>query len=144
LVAVSTNSAARRCAGHSSSPRRTSRISSAEGIATGNSGNRASSTLANPSTETSPAPIAANASGPSSTGATPDQRKRQRPHPPQRRQEHQPRHLIRRNVGKSTNLATYTANDLRAIEHRINTMPRRSLHWSTAHNVYTAAVAMTG
>lgn len=52
--------------------------------------------------------------------------------------------LIRRYVGKSTNLATYTANDLRTIEHRINTMPRRSLHWSTAHNVYTAAVAMTG
>jgi len=52
--------------------------------------------------------------------------------------------LILRYVGKSTNLATYTANDLRAIERRINTMPRRSLHWSTAHNVYTAAVAMTG
>ena len=55
--------------------------------------------------------------------------------------------LIRRYGGKSTNLATYTANDLRAIEHRINTMPRRSLHWSTAHNVYnvyTAAVAMSG
>ena len=52
--------------------------------------------------------------------------------------------LIRRYVGKSTNLATYTANDLRAIEHRINTMPRRSLHWSTAHNVHTAAAAMTG
>ena len=31
--------------------------------------------------------------------------------------------LIRRYGGKSTNLATYTANDLRAIEHRINTMP---------------------
>ncbi len=30
------------------------------------------------------------------------------------------------------------------IEHRLNTMPRRSLHWSTAHHVYTAAVAMTG
>jgi IS30 family transposase len=52
--------------------------------------------------------------------------------------------LIRRYVGKSTNRATRTANDLRAMEHRINTMPRRSLHWSTAHDVYTAAVAMTG
>lgn len=51
--------------------------------------------------------------------------------------------LIRRYVGKCTNLATSTKNDLRAIEHRINTMPRRSLHWSTAHDVYAAAVAMT-
>jgi len=34
-----------------------------------------------------------------------------------------------------TNLAVYTVADLRANEHRINTMPRRSLHWSTAHNV---------
>lgn len=51
--------------------------------------------------------------------------------------------LIRRYVGKGTNLATYTTNDLRAIEHRINTIPRRSLNWSTAHDVYTAAVAMT-
>ena len=50
---------------------------------------------------------------------------------------------IRRYVAKGTNLATYTPDDLRAIEHRINTMPRRSLHWSTAHHVYTAAVAMT-
>lgn len=52
--------------------------------------------------------------------------------------------LIRRYVGKGTNLHTYTANDLRAIETRINTMPRRSLHWSTAQHVYNAAVAMTG
>lgn len=52
--------------------------------------------------------------------------------------------LIRRYVGKSTNLATYTPHDLRRIEHRINTVPRRSLHWSTAHDVYHAAVAMTG
>lgn len=52
--------------------------------------------------------------------------------------------LVRRYVGKSTNLAAYTPADLRAVEHRINTMPRRSLHWSTAHDIYTAAVAMTG
>lgn len=43
--------------------------------------------------------------------------------------------LIRRYVGKSTNLNRYTPNDLTAIEHRINPMPRRNLHWSTAHNV---------
>ena len=52
--------------------------------------------------------------------------------------------LIRRYVGKSTDLAVYTAADLRKIEHRINTMPRRSLHWSTAQAVYDAAVAVTG
>ena len=51
--------------------------------------------------------------------------------------------LLRRYVGKSTNLNTYTQHDLRAIEHRINTMPRRSLGWNTAHDIYTAAVAMT-
>jgi len=52
--------------------------------------------------------------------------------------------LLRRYVGKSTNLAVYTPDDLREIEHRINTTPRRSLHWSTAADVYHAAVAMTG
>jgi len=51
--------------------------------------------------------------------------------------------LIRRYVGKGTNLNAYTPDDLRAIEHRINTMPRRSLHWSTAADRYHQAVAMT-
>ena len=49
--------------------------------------------------------------------------------------------LIRRYVGKGTNLNIYSPTDLRAIETRINTMPRRSPHWSTAHAVYTAATA---
>ena len=52
--------------------------------------------------------------------------------------------LLRRYVGKGTDLSVYTPDDLRAIEQRINTMPRRSLGWSTAANVYNAAVAMTG
>jgi transposase, IS30 family len=52
--------------------------------------------------------------------------------------------LIRRFVGKGTDLNVYTLADLRAIEHRINTMPRRSLHWNTAQALYDAAVAMTG
>ena len=52
--------------------------------------------------------------------------------------------LLRRYVGKGTDLAVFTPADLRAIEDRVNTMPRRSLHWSTAHDVYHAAVAMTG
>ena len=52
--------------------------------------------------------------------------------------------LIRRYVGKGTNLGIYTPEDLRLIEHRINTIPRRSLHWSTAADAYNTAVAMTG
>jgi transposase, IS30 family len=52
--------------------------------------------------------------------------------------------LLRRYVGKGTDLRAYTSSDLRNIEHRINTMPRRSLNWATAHDTYTAAVAMTG
>ena len=52
--------------------------------------------------------------------------------------------LIGRYVGKGTDLAVYTPEDLRLIEYRINTMPRRSLGWKSAHEVYTAAVAITG
>jgi IS30 family transposase len=52
--------------------------------------------------------------------------------------------LLRRYVGKGTNLNLYTPADLRAIEHRINTIPRRSIHWATAQDRYDAAVAMTG
>jgi transposase, IS30 family len=52
--------------------------------------------------------------------------------------------LLRRYLAKGTNLHTYTTTDLRNIEHRLNTMPRRSLHWNTAANHYHAAVAMTG
>jgi len=52
--------------------------------------------------------------------------------------------LIRRYVGKGTNLGVYTPADLRAIETRLNTMPRRVLGWDTAADRYDAAVAMTG
>jgi len=52
--------------------------------------------------------------------------------------------LLRRYVGKGTNLGVYTPADLLAIEHRLNTMPRRVLGWDTAEQPYTAAVAMTG
>jgi transposase, IS30 family len=52
--------------------------------------------------------------------------------------------LIRRYVGKSTDLAAFTPTDIRRIEHRINTMPRRVLNWATALHVYDQAVAMTG
>jgi IS30 family transposase len=52
--------------------------------------------------------------------------------------------LVRRYVGKGTDLSVYTTRDLRVIERRINTIPRRSLNWATANDIYTAAVAMTG
>jgi IS30 family transposase len=65
-------------------------------------------------------------------------------HPWQRPTNEAGNGLLRRYVGKSTNLNVYTPADLRSIECRINTMPRRSLHWSSAHDVYTRAVAMTG
>lgn len=51
--------------------------------------------------------------------------------------------LIRRYVGKGTNLSAFSATDLRHIEDRINTMPRRVLNWATARQVYDQAVAMT-
>lgn len=51
--------------------------------------------------------------------------------------------LIRRYVGKSTDLSAYGPADLRAIETRINTMPRRILNWTTAKQAYDQAVAMT-
>lgn len=51
--------------------------------------------------------------------------------------------LVRRYVGKGTDLSIYTNRDLQRIEQRINTIPRRSLNWATAHDTYTAAVAMT-
>ena len=52
--------------------------------------------------------------------------------------------LIRRYVGKRTDLTIFTSTDIAAIEHRINTMPRRIHNWATAQHVYDQAVAMTG
>jgi len=51
--------------------------------------------------------------------------------------------LIRRYVGKRTDLSIYTSRDLQAIETRINTMPRRIFGWSNAKAVYDQNVAMT-
>ncbi len=52
--------------------------------------------------------------------------------------------LLRRYLPKGTDLSMHTPKDLHRIAHRLNTMPRRSLHWSTANHVYDAAVASTG
>jgi IS30 family transposase len=52
--------------------------------------------------------------------------------------------LLRRYFPKGTDLSLHTDEDLRRVEHRLNTMPRRSLNWDCAQNLYDAAVAMTG
>jgi IS30 family transposase len=49
--------------------------------------------------------------------------------------------LIRRYVGKGTDLSVHTVTDLRRIEQRINTMPRRIHGWTSATTIYDAAVA---
>ncbi len=54
------------------------------------------------------------------------------------------RRLVVPDDSEVTDLARYSAADLRVIEHRLNTMPRRTLHWSSAHDVCNAALAMTG
>lgn len=51
--------------------------------------------------------------------------------------------LIRRYVGKRTELSVFSDADLRSIEDRINTMPRRVLGWASAKQIYDHAVAMT-
>jgi len=48
--------------------------------------------------------------------------------------------LLRRYVGKRTNLAVYNHADLGAISYRIHAMPRRIHHWSSAAECYNAAV----
>ncbi len=51
--------------------------------------------------------------------------------------------LVRRYVGKGTDLNQLSPQQLHWIEHRINTTPRRSLGWDTAHNVYHRLSAPT-
>ncbi len=51
--------------------------------------------------------------------------------------------LVRHHVGKGTDLSKLTPNDLRHIESRINTIPRRIFNWETAQAKYDEHVAMT-
>ena len=48
--------------------------------------------------------------------------------------------LLRRYVGKGTNLSVFGPAALRTIEDRLNTMPRRSLGWSNAAAVFAASL----
>lgn len=50
---------------------------------------------------------------------------------------------VRRYVGKGTDLNQFSPQQLTAIQTRINTTPRRSLNWASAHDIYTQTVAMT-
>ncbi len=52
--------------------------------------------------------------------------------------------LLRRYVGKGTDLSVYSQADLDAISHRINTMPRRLHHWQSAATRHATAIALTG
>lgn len=66
------------------------------------------------------------------------------PHSPwERPSNEQTNSIIRRYVGKGTNLNNIKLAQLQAIEHRINTMPRRIHNWSTAQHIYAQAVALT-
>ena len=51
--------------------------------------------------------------------------------------------LVRHHVGKGTDLSAFTPDDLRRIETRINTLPRRIFNWDTAQTKYDQLVAMT-
>lgn len=51
--------------------------------------------------------------------------------------------LVRHHVGKGTDLNRFTPADLRRIETRINTLPRRIFNWDTAQTKYDQLVAMT-
>lgn len=51
--------------------------------------------------------------------------------------------LVRHHVGKGTDLTEFRPDDLRYIESRINTIPRRIFNWSTAKAIYHAELAMT-
>lgn len=51
--------------------------------------------------------------------------------------------LVRRYVGKGTDLSAISNHRRRWIEHRINTTPRRSLGWDTANTTYDRLSAST-
>ncbi|MEU6093149.1 IS30 family transposase, partial [Streptomyces sp. NPDC047085] len=48
--------------------------------------------------------------------------------------------LLRQYLPKRTNLALHSAEDLRAIEERLNNRPRKTLGWQTPAQAFTAAL----
>ena len=69
-------------------------------------------------------------------------------HPWQRPTNENGNGLLRRYVGKGTDLSRFTPEDLRRIETRLNTMPRRIFQWKSSQDIqrcsYTSSDAMTG
>jgi len=61
-------------------------------------------------------------------------------HPCQRGSNENFNGLVRRYVGKGTNLSVFYQKDLDVISHRINTMPRRLHQWESAKDRYDAAI----
>jgi IS30 family transposase len=61
-------------------------------------------------------------------------------HPWQRGSNENFNGLVRRYVGKGTNLSVFYQKDLDAISHRINTMPRRLHQWASAADRYNASI----
>jgi IS30 family transposase len=48
--------------------------------------------------------------------------------------------LLRQYFPKNTDLAVHTPAELRAVEERLNTRPRKTLGWRTPAELFTAAV----
>ena len=49
--------------------------------------------------------------------------------------------LLRQYFPKGSDLRAYTLEDLRAVEARINSRPRKTLDWATPEQILTSAVA---
>ncbi len=49
--------------------------------------------------------------------------------------------LLRQYFPKGRDLRTYTLEDLRKVEQRLNTRPRKTLNWATPRQILTAAIA---
>ncbi len=64
-------------------------------------------------------------------------------HPWQRGSDENFNGILRRYVGKGTDLSVHTQADLDAISHRINTTPRRLHHWDSAADRYHQALVAT-
>jgi IS30 family transposase len=51
--------------------------------------------------------------------------------------------LLRQYFPKGQDLRTYSLEDLRRVEQRLNTRPRKKLEWATPEHVMTTALACT-
>jgi IS30 family transposase len=61
--------------------------------------------------------------------------------PCQRGTNENTKELLRQYLPKRTNLSLRTVDDLRAIEHRINNRPRKTLSWQIPAQAFTVTLA---